>query len=106
AVFDAETEVYVDPSPPKPTLLFPRHGDTVSGLAAVFAAGGQGLQAQFDVRPAPFLTLRMPGPISLVQTNYRYDGTNGAYMCDPTSEAAVFLSDPDVLRILEGLPEC
>src|SRR5439155_164721 len=45
-------------------------------------------------------------PVDLAQTNYPYDKTNGTMMCDPTAEAAVFLSDPSIVTYLKTHLPC
>ena len=100
----ATTVVYVDQTPPTPFFVTPRFSDVVGDHVLLQAQGGQATQAVFEVRAtANVISFR---PVSLGQTNFPYDGAGGSMMCDPTAEAAVFLSNSNIVNFLKTHPPC
>jgi hypothetical protein len=97
-VFDATNTLFLDQTPPIPTFVTPRFSEAVAGQVPLQAQKGYGTQAVFEVQQT--LALISYSPVPLNQTNYPYDGHKGSLMCDPTAEAAVLLSDSNVVEVL------
>ena len=87
------TTVYVQHVSPVPSIETPRFGNEVSGLVDIFADRGAGVRATFEVRPQ-LSTVTFPvDPTN--QHNPHLPG-NGAYYCDPASEAAILWKYKDI----------
>ena len=106
------SSVYVDQTPPTPTITAPAFGDTVSGTVRFFGRGGGGggggkgkPAAVVDVQTNTETNITFT-PVSLIQTNYPYDHNMGHYMCDPTAEASVLLSDSNIVNFLKQNTPC
>ena len=88
--------VWVDQTPPIPSLDDPEFGDRCYGVTTINANGASDSNQCIFAKQKAEPIVDLPSTTGMIQTNYNFKGRPGSMMCHPTAQAMILWTNPKV----------